>query len=270
MDRKGLHERSVQIAGNGYVETRQFWFLPNGEFALALISVVLTDGSKTDVSVINVSGVITTSGVVQYPDDTHLSTGFSADGRIYMSYVHLNSQNSTQWSYQPDGSGEVTNTEWLPQGGVATTFWSVAPDGAPVGDVREHVYVALEFGHKEVDTVRQKDGTVTTRTQVFNEHGEVVRDETTVAHFNPHPEVPSAEGTGVKRPAPVTGDGGGSGGGFEPTTRQPDPRVVVSGGGWVGGGGPVIVEHITDWWYRSPDGRVTYLGSTVNDEMKKE
>lgn len=40
MDLTGAHERSVQIPGNGYVETRQFYFSPRGEFRGAFITVV--------------------------------------------------------------------------------------------------------------------------------------------------------------------------------------------------------------------------------------
>src|SRR4029450_11566658 len=191
------------------------------------------------------------------------------DGRISISYAKHHSRDTTHWTYLPDGSGEVTQTEWFPSGGgMATTYWSGAPDGTPVGDVRENVYVYLSDGHKEVDTVRQRDGTVTTRTRVVNGQGEVVHDETTVAHFNPNPKLPPADGTEPKKPSPGSGAGGERGGGLEPTTREPDPKVT-GGGGWVGGGGPPIVEHITDWWYRTPDGRVTYLGSTVNAKTKK-
>jgi len=71
---------------------------------------------------------------------------------------------------------------------------------------------------------------------------------------------------GPSRP-PSPGTGGGVGP-VEPTTREPHP-VRPGGGGWVGGGGPVIVEHITDWWYEDPNGTITYLGSMVNEKTKE-
>jgi hypothetical protein len=272
MDLTGAHEWSVQIPGNGYVETRRFYFNPRGEFIGAFITVVWTDGTHSTVVGSNDGGVITVNGTARYPDDTMLTAGFSVDGRATISYAKANSGDTVNWHYEADGSAKVNQTEWVTSGGnihsISTTYWSVAPDGGPIGDVYEHLIVLLDDeSHKEIDTTRQRDGTVTTRTRVINADGDVVSDEATTVHFDINPPQPPPEDVEPKRPAPKPGTG--TGGGFEPTTRTPDPKVV-SGGGWVGGGGAPIVEHITDWWYRAPDGRVTYLGSTVNDKTKKE
>lgn len=263
MDLTGAHERSVQVVGNGYIETRQFWFSPSGEFVLAMVTVVLTDdGSSTNLVGTNQGGVISVDGHVRYPDDTFLIAGFSVDGRATISHARPNSNDSTHWHYTPDGYAEVSQTEHG-TGSLVSTFWQVGPDGAPFGDVREYTLIALPDGVKEIDTLRQRDGTVTTTTKVFSQ-GEVLSDETTVVHFETNPELPPADGKVPTRPS--TGSGGGAGG-LEPTTRTPDPKVS-SGGGWQGSGG-ASVEHITDWWYRGVGGRTLYLGSTTDAKTKE-
>ena len=89
-----------------------------------------------------------------------------------------------------------------------------------------------------------------------------MKDETTVVQFNPNPE-PPVKGTFPNKPTPAPGTSGRPPVDVvTPTTRGPDPKIT-GGGGWIGTGGRPDVEHITDWWLETPDGRVTYLGSTV-------
>lgn len=222
----------------------------------------------------NDGGVITVDGIALYPDDTMLTAGFSPDGRATISYAKGDSRETVHWYYEADGSAKVHQTEWVTSEGgarsISQTYWSVAPDGGPYGDVYENLVVVLDDGGtKQIDTTRQRDGTVTTRTRVVNADGEVVSDDETVAHFEVDPPQPPPTDSEPKRPAPRTGTGTSTGGGFEPTTRTPQPEVV-SGGGWVGGGGAPVAELITDWWYRAPDGRVTFLGSTMMPKTKEE
>ncbi|PKH41834.1 hypothetical protein SAMN05192575_106193 [Nocardioides alpinus] len=267
MDLTYAHERSDQVVGHGYIETRQFWFDPNGQFLTALISVVLSDGSKTDLVGTNEDGVVMVDGNLRYPDDTFLTAGFSVDGRATIMHAHTHTRDTTHWHYLPDGSAEVSQVEWR-TGEVATTQWQLSPDGAPVGDVREHVLIGDgSDGYKTIETIRQRDGTVTSTTKVVNAHGELITSETTVVHFDPNPQPPPANGRLPSRPAPG-GGGGDRFGDIEPTTRAPDPNVS-GGGGWIGGTGPMSgTRHITDWWFRGSTGDIRYLGSTANAKTK--
>ena len=57
-------------------------------------------------------------------------------------------------------------------------YWSVGPDGGPVGDVYENlVFLLAEGGIRQIDTTRREDGTVTTRIRVITIDGDVVSDE---------------------------------------------------------------------------------------------
>ncbi|MGO4257917.1 hypothetical protein [Marmoricola sp. RAF53] len=267
MDLRGALERSVQIPGNGYIETRQFYFSPRGEFLGAFITVVWTDGTISRLVASNTDGVITVEGFANYPDDTLLTVGFSADGRATISYAKGNSRDTVDWYYEADGSAKVHQTAWFTsetgQRSFSQTYWSVAPDGGPFGDVYENLVVLLaDGGTQQIETTRLSDGTVTTRIRVVSADGDLVSDEETTVQVDVEPQEPPPTDSTPKRPAPRTGTGTSGGGGFEPTTRTPIP-TVVNGGGWIGGGGAPKVEHITDWWYRAPDGHVTFLGSTL-------
>lgn len=214
MDLTGAHERSVQIPGNGYVETRRFFFSRRGEFVGASITVVWTDGATSAVHCVNEGGVITVGGTALYPDDTWLTAGFSPDGRATISYAKASSRDSVHWYYEADGSARVHETQWVQTGGhvesISETQWSVAPDGGPYGDVYQHLVVMLDDGgHKEVDTTRQRDGTVTTRTRVIDADGEssaTRRPPLTSTPIRPNLHRKTANRNGLTpRPAPAPG-----------------------------------------------------------------
>lgn len=280
MDRSllvGLTERSVQVAGDGFVETRNFFFNGAGRLWIVQIVVVWTNGTTTETSAIIDGDVFSWGGVVRYPDDkTFINASASADGHVTITWSKPPDQprDDTSWRYTADGYAEVTHKAvggFAGGVGIGETDWTVDPEGRVVSDVRDHLIVVDEGPPKtwkEVDTVRAKDGTVTTHTRIVNtETGEVILDEETVVHFDPNP-MPPINGTKPTKPVPRPGTGGEpTVDVVVPTTRGPDPSIT-GGGGWIGIGGPPEVEHITDWWYESPDGRVTYLGSTL--KTKKE
>jgi hypothetical protein len=266
MGRELLHEWTVQIPGDGYMESRHTYHDANGRLVESQIIVSWKDGT-TSAQVVKLlpNGDTTTEGQLRYPDDTHVSTRYYADGRFDVVHMHPNSQETTTWKYERDGSGAVELRRQIDLGqssGVTLTTWSVTPDGSPTGDVWdvEELTDSQTSEHTQVQTRRSPDGTLTTTIKVWAQNGLLIREDTTTVHPNPQPDPDPPTSTVPTPPTPAPVTGGSPVDIITPTTRVPD-STLAGGGGWVGSGG-TAVEHWKDWWLETPDGKVTFLGST--------
>jgi hypothetical protein len=114
--------------------------------------------------------------------------------------------------------------------------------------------------HTQVQTRRSPDGTLTTTIKVWAQNGLLIREDSTTVHPNPQPDPDPPTSTVPTPPTPAPVTGGSPADIITPTTRVPD-STLAGGGGWVGSGG-TAVEHWKDWWLETPDGKVTFLGST--------
>jgi len=266
MEREHLHAWSVQIAGNGYVESRHNFFDANGRLVSARIVVVWSDGTTSDMLTILNEDSFEVQGSVQYPDNTRIAAQYFPDGRAHIIHQTTQTSETVVWDYQPNGSGTVEQSQFLDLGsraGTSVTRWSVDADGSVVGDVWDVLDLTdSQTGEQtKVETQRAVDGTVTTRLRIWAGNGELLRDDTTVIppHARPEPDPPTSP---MPTPPVPSGGNGSPVDVITPTTRAPDPSIS-GGGGWVGPGGLPTVEHWLDWWYETNDGRVIYLGSTL-------
>jgi hypothetical protein len=256
----------VQIAGNGYVESRHHFFNAAGRLTVARIDVVWSDGTMSDMLTILHQDSFEVQGSVQYPDNTRIAAQYFPDGRAHIIHSTTQTGETVVWDYQPNGSGTVEQMQFVDLGsrvGHSVTRWSVDVDGSAVGDVWEDLDLTdSQTGEQtKVETRRAVDGTVTTRLRIWAANGDLLRDDTTTIfpHSRPEPEPPTSPMP--TPPAPSGGDGSPVGV-ITPTTRSPDPSIT-GGGGWSGPGGFPTVEHWLDWWYETTDGRIIYLGSTL-------
>ncbi|MCF4121154.1 hypothetical protein L1785_09175 [Antribacter sp. KLBMP9083] len=268
MGREQLHEWTIQIPGDGYMESRHVYHDANGKPVESQIVVKWNDGTTVSAQVIRVlpNGDVTTEGQLRYPDDTHVSTRFHTDGRFDVVHLHPSSQETTTWKYERDGSGTVELRRQIDLGqstGIALLTWTVMPDGSPSGDVwdLEELTDSQTGEQTQVQTRRAPDGTMTTTIKVWDHNGQLIREDTTTVHPQPAPDPgpPMSKVPTPPTPGPVTG--GSPVDIITPTTRVPD-GTLPGGGGWVGPGG-TIVEHWKDWWIETPDGTVTFLGSEL-------
>ena len=128
MERAHLHEWSVQIAGNGYVESRHHFFDSNGRLTSARIVVVWSDGTTSDMITILADDSFEVQGSVQYPDNTRLAAQYFPDGRAHIIHQTPQTNETVIWNYQPNGSGTVEHSQWLELGsttGNSVISWSV-------------------------------------------------------------------------------------------------------------------------------------------------